>query len=212
MLTPARSRSLAVALMLIALTACAREPSDDQLLRWFTDHRSDLERLVRMSDEDFAARRVIRIAPDFTRLVDNWGWPRPESEWGISRERWDEYRRMFRRVGLSSGFNRDGEHHGHIERLYLRAVFLDEKGVITSEAKEAVESVPAGYSKGPVFIPGSVGYRDDMPFLSMVGSDGEKNKWKFDLFSGESYSGPWTKIRSGTVSVPEQLERLFKQP
>ncbi len=138
MVKHARSAIAAGALLLISLSACSREPSDDQLLTWFARHRADLELLAQMSDEDFAARRVIRIAPTFTRLVDNWGWPRPETEWGISRDRWDEYRRVFRRVGLDSGLNRDGENHTQI--LFSRWGFgladnSRERGVLYAHAE-----------------------------------------------------------------------------
>ena len=114
MLSPPRVRAATAALLLLTLVGCASEPSDDQLLRWFARERAQLEPLVQMCDEDFAARRVIRVAPSFTRLARDWGWPRPESEWGISRQRWDEYRRLFRRSGLSGGLNRNGEHYGQI--------------------------------------------------------------------------------------------------
>jgi hypothetical protein len=61
--------------------------------------------LVRMSNED---ADMIRIADDFTRTKSNWGWPRPEPTWGITPQRWDEYRRLFRQVGLSAGLQKDG--------------------------------------------------------------------------------------------------------
>lgn len=63
-----------------------------------------LERLRRMSDED---SRVIRIAPTFTRLEDDWSWPRPPEKLGFSEQRWNEYRRLFREAGVSAGIDRD---------------------------------------------------------------------------------------------------------
>jgi hypothetical protein len=62
-----------------------------------------------MANEDYARTKVVRIALDFTRLEDNWSWPRPEPDWGISIDRWSEYRRLFRTLGLSSGLERGGE-------------------------------------------------------------------------------------------------------
>ena len=50
-----------------------------------------------MSNQDF---RIVRIAPSFTWLDDDWSWPRPASKWGLSETRWDEYRRLFREAGL----------------------------------------------------------------------------------------------------------------
>ena len=81
-------------------------PSDDELLRNFQTYEAGLNRLVIMSNED---ARVIRIAPDFTRLVDNWSWPRPESEIGLSRQRWDEYRSLFSQLELPVGLERFGQ-------------------------------------------------------------------------------------------------------
>ena len=96
-----------------------------------------------------------------------------------------------------------------IDSVHFRAVFLDRNGIITSESREGVDSIPSGYSKGPVFIRGSAGYESDTAFLGMTGSNGEKNKWRFDLFSGDSHAGPWTKIRSGTIELPIELARLL---
>ena len=138
MLTSPRCRLAAVVFLLLTFSACSGEPSDDQLLDWFARNRSDLERLVRMSDEDFAACGVIRVAPTFTRLVDNWGWPRAESEWGISRDRWDEYRRVFRRAGLNDGLNRDGERHGQIHFSRWGVGLADnsrERGILFAHAE-----------------------------------------------------------------------------
>jgi hypothetical protein len=62
-----------------------------------------LDRLVEMMDEDW---QMARIAPDFTWRQDILAWPRPESEWGISKGRWDDYRSMFRKVGAKDGTTR----------------------------------------------------------------------------------------------------------
>ena len=44
---------------------------------------------------------LTRIAPDFTWLDDDVAWPRKNV--GISEQRWNDYRQMFRRVGASEG-------------------------------------------------------------------------------------------------------------
>src|SRR5436190_3345893 len=67
-------------------------PSDASLVRNFQKHEESFNKLVRMSNED---SQVIRIAYDFTRLETNWAWPRPESKIGFSKERWNDYRRLF---------------------------------------------------------------------------------------------------------------------
>jgi hypothetical protein len=78
-------------------------PSDSELERRFAEHTADFEELVRMSDED---SKVIAITPEYTALESDVGWPRPESEWGISRDRWDRYRELFALLGLKNGLLR----------------------------------------------------------------------------------------------------------
>ena len=56
-----------------------------------------------MADED---SKLIRIASDFTWLEGNLNWPRPESELGFSKQRWDEYRLLFKKLGLQGGVMR----------------------------------------------------------------------------------------------------------
>ncbi len=76
------------------------QPSDASLLRQFKSHRSDLERIVGMMDEDSG---MSRIAPDFTWRQDSVAWPRPEADWGISQSRWNAYRELFRKAGVMAG-------------------------------------------------------------------------------------------------------------
>jgi hypothetical protein len=79
------------------------QPSDASLERRFDRERPEFERLVRMMEEDW---NMSRIAPDFTWRQDNVAWPRPESEWGISNERWNDYKRLFSQTGLDDGITR----------------------------------------------------------------------------------------------------------
>jgi len=78
-------------------------PSDESLEKQFNKQRPNFERLVRMMDEDW---QTSRIAPAFTWRQDNVSWPRPESEWGISKQRWNDYRTMFVETGLRDGTTR----------------------------------------------------------------------------------------------------------
>lgn len=106
----AASGFIALAFVALALLLAARlsvfeykdspHPDDANLEAVFRQHEAEFNRLVEMSRVD---RRVIRIAPDFTWLDDNAGWPRPESELGFPKERWEEYRRLFKQLGLSNG-------------------------------------------------------------------------------------------------------------
>jgi hypothetical protein len=83
---------------------CGPHRPDDALLeKQFSKQRRNFERLVKMMDED---SQMSRIAPDFTWRKDNLSWPRPESEWGISKQRWNDYKRMFAEVGLRDGTTR----------------------------------------------------------------------------------------------------------
>jgi len=94
----------------------------------FLTHRADFEKLVVMANED---AHVTRIAPDFTWLDDDLTWPRKNV--GISEQRWEEYRRLFRRVGAPVGIEKNP---------YPVAVFFP----IVSRSL-----VPAGWTKGLVY-------------------------------------------------------------
>jgi hypothetical protein len=59
--------------------------------------------LVEMYNQD---SQVQRITSDFTRLQNNARWPRPESELGFLRQRWDEYRRLFKELKIKGGLAR----------------------------------------------------------------------------------------------------------
>ena len=78
-------------------------PSDKILEGNFRRHESEFNELIKMSKID---SRVIRIADDFTWLDTNANWPRPDSEIGFSKERWNEYRKAFRILGLKRGLMR----------------------------------------------------------------------------------------------------------
>lgn len=78
----------------------APHPSDQTLESNFLKNEADFDLLVRMAQAD---ARVVRIAPDFTWLDTNAAWPRPQSELGFSIERWEEYRTLFSKLGLSAG-------------------------------------------------------------------------------------------------------------
>lgn len=78
-------------------------PSDWTLRLRFKRQRAELERIVAMSDED---SQMSRIASDFLWTRDSAAWPRPESKWGITKKRWDEYREIFRRAHFDAGASR----------------------------------------------------------------------------------------------------------
>lgn len=87
----------------ICLLCGCSVPDDAILIHRFQEHRGAFETLVTMSNED---PHVVRIAYDFTRLDNDWSWPRPESKLGLTPQRWDEYRRLFKETSLTGGLYR----------------------------------------------------------------------------------------------------------
>ena len=98
-----------VSTLLIALVTstifqgCTCCPSDEALIDRFYLLEQHFDRLAVMALED---EKVTRIAKDFTWVEGNAGWPRPASELGFSVERWDEYRELFKKLGIGSGISR----------------------------------------------------------------------------------------------------------
>lgn len=90
-------------LLLMFLTWSCEVPSDAALRDQFQSHRSEFDALAVMSQEDAEG---IRITNNFGNLENNWGRARPTSKKGITREKWNEYRRLFRKVELS-GLDKD---------------------------------------------------------------------------------------------------------
>ena len=82
----------------------------------FIRDKDKLEQIVKMSNEDFNQTRVTRIAFDFTRLDNDASWPRAREKWGITEERWQEYRHLFKTADTPVGLNRDGN---HIEQIFF---------------------------------------------------------------------------------------------
>lgn len=85
------------------LTSCRSTPlvSDEQLEKTFRANQAEFNRLVAMSIED---RHVTTIAPSYTRLDTSSRWPREEI--GFSQQRWDEYRALFKKLGIPKGIGR----------------------------------------------------------------------------------------------------------
>jgi hypothetical protein len=105
MLKPASFPSIA-ALSVISLLwiGCGTAaPSYESLEKQFYKQRATLERLVAMMNED---SQIIRVDSNFIGRRDNGAWPRPESEWGISAQRWDDYRKIFGQTGFKEGTSR----------------------------------------------------------------------------------------------------------
>lgn len=124
---------LLITLLPLVFEGCGRpdHPSDEVLQLNFYRFEPEFERLIRMSNQD---SKVIRIAPDFTRLEDNWQWPRHESQWGISRARWEEYRSLFRKLAIEAGISRESPYGSTFltASTFGLAVSGSEKGYVYS--------------------------------------------------------------------------------
>jgi hypothetical protein len=96
-------------------------PTDAELSERLVDHRKDFEQLVAMARAD---KELVRIAPDFTWTTTSVAWPRPASELGFTTQRWDQYRALFKKLGLEAGILRPPDHR---EDVYL---LVQTKGLI----------------------------------------------------------------------------------
>ena len=97
-------------------------PKDAELSKRLAEHRRDFEQLVSMARAD---KELVRIAPDFTWTTSSVAWPRPDSQLGFAPARWDEYRRLFRGLGLEAGVLRPPDHR---DAVYL---LVQTKGLVT---------------------------------------------------------------------------------
>jgi hypothetical protein len=96
-------------------------PSDARLESNFHRRKSEFETLVRMAREDTQLHAVSAVR---TLHVDDAG--HPLNGVGTSPERWNEYRRLFKEVGVPA-FNRNSDYPG--------AIFLpaDASGIVSAE-------------------------------------------------------------------------------
>jgi hypothetical protein len=75
----------------------------------FKQHLDEFERLLKMAQQD---SRLNRIAADFTWLDTTSQWPREDP--GLSNNRWDEYRSLFKSLSLTEGIVRTADFPGAI--------------------------------------------------------------------------------------------------
>lgn len=117
-------------------------PNDELLTRRFNNYRSDFETLALMAEQDAA---ISRVADDFLWRTDSVAWPRPEAEWGITKDRWKEYRRLFKRVGLDAGLSKNAQGN-----IYFIA--HTEGSVVSGASKGFVYCQKTG-TPGSTFLP-----------------------------------------------------------
>ena len=98
-----RTGLLTVVLMSgLTLTACGG-PSDASMEQRFATHESDFDQLLAMSKDD---SQVARIFPE-TR---DQGPGRPGNV--LTEQRWQAYRSLFKKTGLSGGIDRSSDYPG----------------------------------------------------------------------------------------------------
>ncbi len=87
-------------LLAIILASCSKELAEDELRNQFNAHKTEMIQLKKMQLED---SHVITIAPTFTYLANNVSWPREDI--GFSEDRWNKYRSLFNRSGVTNGIS-----------------------------------------------------------------------------------------------------------
>jgi hypothetical protein len=88
---------------LIAIVWILTPPSLGVLEGRFPNQRHDLETIVSMSDHD---AQLTVIDPSWLMTRDH-QFPEYSPDTGITLERWEEYRRLFSRNGITQGIRRD---------------------------------------------------------------------------------------------------------
>lgn len=85
--------------------------------------------------------------------------------------------------------------------------FFLNQGVVNADYVIILD-IPAGLSRGPIFLQGTVGYTSDYPFIGMLSDD--TKKWQADIFIQEFVKGAseYKKIKSVAIEVPERYKRL----
>lgn len=105
--------------------------SDAKLTKVFDGNRNDFDKLLNMSRQDY---RIVRIRFDTTALYNDDSWPRKDV--GLSEQRWDEYRQLFRKLGIEEGLAHRNDLPSAVF-LYAEctgsAVDMDCKGYVYSE-------------------------------------------------------------------------------
>lgn len=97
-----------VCLVLASALLPCRHPSDASMRHNFYAHEADFNQLVVMSQQD-ADIDVITpddIIPSVRLLIPN--------DDALTTQRWDEYRKLFRKLGLSGGVHRDPNQPGTV--------------------------------------------------------------------------------------------------
>lgn len=125
----------------MVLSGCGLE-SEEDLRSNFAANREAIGQILKMQHED---SDVVRIAPEFTRLKDNWAWPREDV--GFSEERWERYRKLFKEAGITDGID---SNDGNVF-FYVSSQGLSVTGTSRGYAhvKDTPRSVVANFERCP---------------------------------------------------------------
>ena len=136
---------------------CGAHPTDASLHDRFFRKEVSFNKLVQMAHED---SRMTRIAPDFT-------WPGGKQV-SFSTQRWDEYRALFRDLGVDLGMNRLDRNDGVM--LIVSATGIVGRGTAkgyvhsTKRLDPIVDSLDMGMPRP------CVGHKDCIAFKPLKGS------------------------------------------
>jgi hypothetical protein len=95
--------AVVVSCILLLMWSC-QPPSIEALQRRFPKQRTDLEAILAMSNED---SHMLRIDPTWLLNDTSGQFLQYDPKAGITLERWNDYRRLFSRDGISQGIQRE---------------------------------------------------------------------------------------------------------
>ena len=139
-------------LLLFACSGCNLE-SDAKLKDIFDKNSGDFRQLESMSEQDHHFQRI-----DFNLAMLDTGFPWSGNVQGFSEQRWEEYRKLFRKLGLKAGIERQ-KGVPTIVFFYAQcegtAITHDCKGYAYSEntltpTKDSLDSLSPGVSFKPL--------------------------------------------------------------
>jgi hypothetical protein len=147
----------------IAWSFLGKEPPTlMELQRDFPSKQADLETILRMSDAD---SNFSRIAPNFLyrtpekpNELGQYMYNDPKS--GLSKSRWDDYRKIYRRNGIQLGIQRNVSRDAFI---MVDSVGLSNRGHVTGYVHCANSAVPDAYRFWPCTVGGEKGSRKSDP-------------------------------------------------
>ncbi len=114
-------------------------PTDERLIKNYSSHKADYERLVKMVKEDYT-KGISRV--DYDWYDCSWDWENSESKkCNLEEERWEEYRELFKRIGLKRGVSigKNSDEKFFVEfKVYSWGLVTGglEKGVTYAEYKQ----------------------------------------------------------------------------